>query len=99
MNFDLLAGAPTSAQASILGQPLPALDIAMSHGWAKVLKQSTVISANGTEATFESGGQQNYSVTNGLTSSIQSIDFGTNLTVLPRYDPRPRTSLSSSPRP
>jgi pilus assembly protein CpaC len=90
ISYDFLASATKSAQASISSQPLPALDIAAHNGWAKVLKQSTVISSNGTEATFESGGQQNFPVTTGLAASVHSIDFGTNLTVLPRYDPKTR---------
>jgi pilus assembly protein CpaC len=88
--YDFLAHAATAAQASVVNQPLPGLDIAARNGWAKVLKQSTVISSNGNEATFESGGEQNYPVTSGLVSSIQSIPFGTNLTVLPRFDSRTR---------
>jgi pilus assembly protein CpaC len=45
-----------------------------------------VVTTSGSEATFENGGEQNFSVANGLTSAIQSIKFGTNVTVLPRYD-------------
>jgi pilus assembly protein CpaC len=86
--YDFLAKATSAAQATVVNQPLPALDIAASNGWAKVLKQSTVVSSNGSEATFSSGGEQNYSIANGLTTTIKAIEFGTNLTVLPRYDPR-----------
>lgn len=84
--FDFVA-ATSTAQASIVNQPLPALDIASQHGWAKVLKQATVITTNGVEATLSSGGEQNFTVANGLTSTIQKIAFGTNLTLLPRFDP------------
>lgn len=84
--YDFLAGTTTTAEASIVNQPLPALDIASTKGWAKVLKQSTVITVNGTKATFESGGEQNFPVATGLTSSIQAIEFGTKVTVLPRLD-------------
>jgi pilus assembly protein CpaC len=90
LNYDILTRNVTSANASIMGQPLPALDLAASKGWAKVLKQSTVISRNGNEATFESGGQENFPVTSAFTSTIQSIDFGTNVTVTPRYDTQRR---------
>ncbi|HEX9294667.1 MAG TPA: pilus assembly protein N-terminal domain-containing protein [Polyangiaceae bacterium] len=86
--YDFLAKATTAAQASIINQPLPFLDMAASNGWAKVLKQSTVISSNGSEANFSSGGEQNFAVANGLTTTIKAIEFGTNLTVLPRYDPK-----------
>jgi pilus assembly protein CpaC len=84
--YDFLAGTTTTAEASVVNQPLPALDIASTKGWAKVLKQSTVITVNGTKATFESGGEQNFPITSGLTASIQAIEFGTKMTVLPRLD-------------
>jgi len=80
----------TTAQAAVVNQPLPSLDIAANKGWAKVLKQSSVISSNGTQAIFESGGEQNFPVTSGLVAGIKSINFGTNLTVLPRFDPLTR---------
>lgn len=85
-SYEFLSGTVTTAQASVINQPLPGLDIAAQNGWAKVLKQSTVITTNGTEATFESGGEQNYPVVAGLSANIQAIEFGTNVTVLPRFD-------------
>jgi pilus assembly protein CpaC len=86
-SYDLLAGAVTSAQASVVEQPLPGLDLAARNGWAKVLKHSTVITANGSEASFSSGGEQNYVVSSGLAAALTPIRFGTDVTVLPRYDP------------
>jgi pilus assembly protein CpaC len=70
----------------VASQALPALDLAQQRGWAKVLKHSVVVTTSGSEATFENGGEQNFSVANGITSAIQAIKFGTNVTVLPRYD-------------
>jgi pilus assembly protein CpaC len=67
-------------------QVLPALDLAQTRGWAKVLKHTTVITTSGSEAVFTNGGEQNFAVATGITSSIQPIKFGTNMTVLPRYD-------------
>ncbi len=84
--YDFIAKTPTAAQASIVNQPLPRLDIAARHGWAKVLKQSTVLTSNGAEATFDSGGEQNFVAATGLTASLVKIQFGTNVTVLPRYE-------------
>jgi pilus assembly protein CpaC len=78
----------SEATAAVVNQPLPALDLAQRKGWAKVLKQSTVITVNGTKATFENGGEENFPVTAGLTASIQQISFGTKVTVLPRLDPK-----------
>lgn len=84
--YDFLAGTTTTAQASVVNQPLPSLDIASRKGWAKVLKQSTVITVNGTKATWESGGEQNFVSSAGLTSTIEQIEFGTKVEVLPRLD-------------
>lgn len=83
--YDFVAGT-TTAQAAIVNQPLPALDLAASHGWAKVLKQASVITTNGVEASFSNGGEQNFQVSAGLTGTIKAITFGTTITVLPRFD-------------
>lgn len=84
--YDFVAKTTTTAQASIVNQPLPQLDIASQHGWAKVLRQASVLTANGMEANFDSGGEQNFTVNTGLTIGLQRITFGTVVTVLPRYD-------------
>jgi pilus assembly protein CpaC len=84
---DFLAGAITAAQAQVVNQPLPGLDLAATRGWAKVLKHSTVITANGSEAKFSTGGEQNYIVSTGLSAALTQISFGTDVTVLPRFDP------------
>jgi pilus assembly protein CpaC len=81
---DFVSNTTTASIAS--EQPLPALDLAQTRGWAKVLKQSAVVTTSGSEATFENGGEQNFPIATGVTSSIQAIKFGTNVTVLPRYD-------------
>ncbi len=83
-SHDLIRNA--TAATLTLDQPLPALDAAQTRGWAKVLKHSTVVTTSGSEATFENGGEQNFAVATGITSSIQPIKFGTNVSVLPRYD-------------
>jgi pilus assembly protein CpaC len=89
IGYDFISKTPT-AQASAVNQPLPGLDIAATHGWAKVLKQATVITTNGVEAKLTNGGEQNFSVANGLTSTIKPITFGTTVTVVPRFDPQTR---------
>ncbi len=87
LNYDFLLSSVRSATATVAKQPLPRLDIATRRGWAKVLKQSTVITNNGTEATFQNGGEQNFPINTGLTVGVERIQFGTTLTVQPRYDP------------
>lgn len=88
--YDFLQKATQAATASLVNQPLPRLDIAAARGWAKVLKQATVITNNDSEADFSNGGEQNFSVNTGLTIGVQRISFGTELTVLPHYDPAKR---------
>lgn len=89
LSFDFVAGS-RAATASITNQPLPRLDIASRKGWAKVLKQATVVTNNGVEANFANGGEQNFTVNTGLTIGVQRIAFGTDVTVLPRYNPQRR---------
>ena len=89
VGYDFIAHTAT-VQAAAVNQPLPGLDIATTHGWAKVLKQATVITTNGVEAKLGNGGEQNFSVANGLTSTIRPISFGTTVTVVPRFDPQTR---------
>lgn len=87
LGYDFVAKV-TTAQAAIVNQPLPGLDIAAANGWAKVLKQSAVITTNGNEATFESGGEVNVPIISGISAKLERIAFGTNITVQPRFDPR-----------
>jgi len=78
------------SKLTITNHPMPGLDIAGSYGWAKVMKQATVVTTNGNEATFENGGELNFPVTSGFAAQIQRISFGTNVTVQPRFDPTSR---------
>jgi pilus assembly protein CpaC len=86
ITYDFVAGTTTTAQASVVNQPLPRLDIASNRGWAKILRQASMLTSNGMEANFNSGGEQNFSVNTGLTIGVERISFGTVVTVLPRYD-------------
>jgi pilus assembly protein CpaC len=80
-------GLTSGGTSMVVNQALPGLDLASLRGWVKVLKQATVITTNGNEARFENGGEQNYPVQSGLVASIEKIQFGTTVSVLPRYDP------------
>ncbi len=83
------SGVPTQSAFQILPQTfLPSFDLAQAKGWAKLYRQATLITANGTEAIFVSGGELNVQVQNNLTVDVQSIEFGTKVSVLPRYDSR-----------
>lgn len=85
-SYDFISRTTTTANASVVNQPLPRLDILSRYGWAKVLKQSSVITANGNEATYQNGGEQNFLQNAGFSVGLVKVNFGTNVTVLPRYD-------------
>jgi pilus assembly protein CpaC len=85
-SYDFLAGAAQAATASVIGQPLPRLDIAARRGWAKLLKQATVVTNNDAEATFSNGGEQNVPIAAGFTAGVERIQFGTEVTVLPHFE-------------
>ena len=89
-SYDFVSRTTQTANASVVNQPLPRLDIAARHGWAKVMKQSSVITANGNEATFQNGGESNFLVSGVGAAALVSVKFGTNVTVLPRYDSNSR---------
>ena len=83
--LDLVAGT-TAGFLQITGHALPRLDVLQSTGWAKVMRQTAVISANGSQARFSSGGELNIPVQGSLAAEIRQIEFGTTVRVLPRYD-------------
>jgi pilus assembly protein CpaC len=81
------SGQVTQTAFQILPQTfLPSFDLAQAKGWAKMYRQATLVTANGTEAVFTSGGEFNVQVQNNLTVNVQAIEFGTKVTVLPKYD-------------
>lgn len=91
VDIDFLSRAnPVNAVAKVVNHPLPGLDLASQRGWVKVLKQSTVITTNGNEARFENGGEVNFPINSGFAAQIEKITFGTNVAILPRYDPQTR---------
>jgi pilus assembly protein CpaC len=78
----------TTANVAVVNHPLPGLDIAANNGWAKVLKQATIVTTNGTEAEFKNGGEEYFLIASGNDATLEKIVFGTNLLVQPRFDPR-----------
>lgn len=86
IDFDFISKTATRADASIVNQPMPRLDIGSRYGWVRILKQSTIITSNGSEATFQNGGEQNFQQQTAQSIGLVKVQFGTNVTVLPRYD-------------
>jgi pilus assembly protein CpaC len=85
-SIDLMAGQLQNATAVIANQVLPRLDIAQNSGWARLLRQAAVITANGNEANFASGGEVNIPIQGALTAEVRRIQYGNVIQVLPRYD-------------
>jgi pilus assembly protein CpaC len=76
----------TEASLSLVNQVLPRLDIAQSSGWARLRRQAMLVTANGTPARFNTGGEVNVLVQGALVAEIRSIEFGSELRMTPRYD-------------
>lgn len=92
LNFDFL-GTPmdrtpqfTQASLALVNQVLPRIDLAQSQGWARLRRQTMIVTANGTQARFESGGEVNVTVSGALTAEIRTIEFGSELIMTPRFD-------------
>lgn len=86
VDVDLTRGALQGASAIVEDQALLRLDLAQSAGWAKLLRQATVITQSGAKARFSGGGEVNIVVQGALATGIHRIAFGSSIEVLPRYD-------------
>lgn len=77
---------PTVNMTGTVEQALPRLDLAQASGWARLMRQAMLVTANGEEATLDAGGEVNFRIVSGLAVDIRTIRFGSILTVTPRYD-------------
>jgi pilus assembly protein CpaC len=84
--FNLQYGALSGASAVVSSTILPRLDFAQANGWAKVMRRAAVITANGTQANFNGGGEVNVRIAGGFGGSIKAISYGSQINVRPRYD-------------
>lgn len=84
--YNLSASALVSKTAVVGTEFLPTLDMAQAKGWAKIQRHVAVITTNGTQANFDSGGEFNALNVQGLTSNVVRIKYGTTLGIRPRYD-------------
>lgn len=84
--FDILSSTYSEKTAAIVTNFVPQLSLAQSRGWAKVSRHVALIASNGTEASFDSGGEFNVLRNTGLSQSVVSIKFGAQLSIKPRYD-------------
>ncbi|MEM9068509.1 MAG: type II and III secretion system protein [Myxococcota bacterium] len=88
LNWVSGSGGGTTTNINLISQSLlPRIDIAQSNGWARLYRQASVTTVNGEQAQIDVGGEVNVIVAGALQNTIESIEFGTELTCLPRYDP------------
>lgn len=85
---DLKNGELLTATAVVANQPLPRLDILQSSGWVRISRQAVLVTQNGNQASFSSGGEVNLAIQGALTAEIRRIEFGSLIRVLPLYDAR-----------
>jgi pilus assembly protein CpaC len=78
----------TQASLALVNQVLPRIDLAEISGWARLRRQTMVVTANGTPAEFSSGGEVNIIATSGLNIELVRIQYGSVLRMTPRYDPQ-----------
>lgn len=78
----------TQASLALVNQVLPRIDLAEVSGWARLRRQTMVVTANGTPAEFSSGGEVNIIATSGLNIELVRIQYGSVLRMTPRYDPQ-----------
>jgi pilus assembly protein CpaC len=86
ITLDLTTGTFSPAQLIMTNQPLPRIDLLQSNGWAKIMRQAAIVTANGNEATFDAGGELNIRIASGFSIDIRKIRFGSEIKVLPQYD-------------
>jgi len=87
-SYDLLGGRWSMATYTITSSAMPSLDLLSMAGWAKVLKQSTLIATNGTVARYRAGGEVNVRVAGVAGGELRTISFGSDVQVTPRYNPQ-----------
>jgi pilus assembly protein CpaC len=86
--YDVKAGMLDSATAVVTDQALPRLDMAQTSGWAKIMRQAAVVTANGEKASFAGGQEVNILIQNALATGVQKIQAGSLIEVEPIYDSR-----------
>jgi pilus assembly protein CpaC len=85
-NINARTGSLESATVIVTNQALPRLDMGQSSGWAKVMRQAAVVTANGEKAAFAGGGEVNIAIKSAMTTGIQKIPYGSQIEVEPLYD-------------
>lgn len=69
-----------------ISQALPNLDMLQSAGWGRFLRHGTVITTNGSQADFDSGGEVYIAAISQNGATFQQLTFGSRISVTPNYD-------------
>ncbi|MBN2804744.1 MAG: pilus assembly protein N-terminal domain-containing protein [Deltaproteobacteria bacterium] len=83
--YDLMTGVP-AATYSVVNQAVPTLQAAQTKGIAKIKKKAYLVTTNGNEATYSSGGEINIPIAGSQAAELRSISYGCTIKVLPRLD-------------
>lgn len=75
-----------TGNVTVTSQIIPQIDFARNKGWAKVVDQARIVTANGEEGRYSSGGEINVRVAEGLGADLEKIVFGTSITSRASYD-------------
>lgn len=82
------AGPLSQASLSLVNQVLPRIDLAQTQGWARLRRQAMLVTANGSEARFDAGGEVNFQINGVGAAQIRTIPFGSIFQITPRFDQR-----------
>jgi pilus assembly protein CpaC len=81
----LTLGPDMTAQAGLINNLMPSLDINESNGFIKIMRVDTVITENGAKATYRSGSELPIRLVGALgAGTLERMFFGSELTVVPR---------------
>lgn len=81
------AGAPMMpvTQYSLIADLLPNLDLNEANGFVKVMRTDTLVTENGSRATYKDGAEIRIRLTSQLgTGGLQEVFFGSSLNITPR---------------
>lgn len=78
-------GPDAAAQAGLISNLMPSLDINETNGYLKVMRIDTLITENGAKATYRSGSELPVRLVGSLgAGTLEKMFFGSELTVTPR---------------
>ncbi len=83
--YDLMSGIPAGTY-SVVNQAMPSLQAAQSKGYVKIKKKAYLVTTNGNEAEYSSGGEINIPIAGSSAAELRSVPYGCTIKVLPMLD-------------